>query len=99
MENVEILMFRLNLHEETYDELEINQNITIREHLKSEDIIFIVVAEHSRVWIWEGSDVNIKMKFLSTQIASEIRDKHGITYTITSVDEGNEPAELRELLG
>jgi len=98
MENVRILMFKLNLEEETYDDIEINQENPINEQLKSKDIIFIVDGEHSRIWIWEGTDANIKMKFLSTQIASKIRDRHGITYTITCVDEGSEPAELKELL-
>jgi len=98
MENVGILMFKLNLEEETYDQLEINQGNPISEQLKSDDIIFIVDAEHSRIWIWEGTNANIKMKFLSTQIASKIRDRHGITYAITSVDEGSEPADLKELL-
>ena len=99
MQNVGIMLFKLNVQEETYDELETNEEHPLNEQLKSEDIIFIVDAEHSRVWVWEGTNVNIKMKFLSTQIASKIRDRHGITYTITSIDEGNEPKELKELLG
>lgn len=99
MENVGIMLFKLNVQEETYDELEINEKNPFNKRLKSDDIIFIADAEHSRVWVWGGTSVNIKMKFLSTQVASKIRDRHGITYTITSVDEGNEPAELKELLG
>jgi len=99
MESVRILLFKLNEHEESYEEVEINENNSINEQFKSDDIIFIVDGEHSRVWIWEGANVNIKMKFLSTQLASKIRDRYGITYNITSIDEGSEPEELKESLG
>jgi len=98
MEIVRILLFRLNVQEETYEELEINEDTPIKDIFKSNDIIFIVDAEHSRVWVWKGSDVSIKKKILSTQLASKIRDQYGITYHITSVDEGSEPADLKELL-
>ena len=94
-----MLLFKLNEQEESYEELNINEDNSIKEQFKSEDIIFIVDAEHSRVWVWEGANVNIKMKFLSTQLASKIRDRYGITYHITSIDEGTEPADLKELLG
>lgn len=98
MEVVRVMLFKLNVQEETYEELEINGDNPIQEHFKSNDIIFIADAENSRVWIWKGSNANIKMKFLSTQIASKIRDRYGITYNITSVDEGSEPEDLKELL-
>jgi len=99
MESVRTIMFKLNVQEETYEELDVNEDISIKDVFKSNEIIFIVDPGNSRVWVWEGSSVNIKMKFLSTQIASKIRDRHGITYTITSVDEGSEPEDLKELLG
>ena len=98
MESVKLLLFKLDVQEETYEELEINEDNPIKELFKSDDIIFIVDSENSRVWIWKGSNANIKMKFLSTQIASKIRDRYGITYNITSVDEGSEPADLKELI-
>ena len=99
METVKMLLFKLNVQEEMYEELKINEDIPIKEHFKSSDIIFIVDAEHARVWVWEGNNVDIKKKFLSTQLASRIRDRYGITYTITSVDEGSEPESLKEFLG
>ena len=98
MESVRILLFKLDVQEETYEELEINEDNSIKELFNSNDIIFIVDSENSRVWIWKGSNANTKMKFLSTQIASKIRDRYGITYSISSVDEGIEPAELKVLL-
>ena len=98
MESVKLLLFKLDVQEETYEELENNEDNPIKELFKSDDIIFIVDSENSRVWIWKGSNANIKMKFLSTQIASKIRDRYGITYNITSVDEGSEPADLKELI-
>ena len=99
MEIVRVMLFKLNVQEETYEELEINEDNPINKQFNSNDIIFIVDAEHSRVWIWEGTEANIKMKFLSTQIASKIRDRYGITYNITSVDEGSEPKGLKEIFG
>ena len=99
MESVRIMLFKLNVQDETYEELEINEDNPINEQLNSNEIIFIVDAEHSRVWVWEGTNTNIKMKFLSTQLASKIRDRYGNTYNISSVDEGSEPSDLKELLG
>ena len=99
MQSVKLLLFKLNIQEEIYEELEINEAKPIMEQFNSNEIIFIVDSEHSRVWLWEGKNTSIKMKFLSTQLASKIRDRYGITYTITSIDEGNEPDELKEFLG
>ena len=99
METVKMLLFRLNIQEENYEELDIDKDISIEEYFKSSEIIFIVDAEHSRVWVWEGTNVDVKKKFLSTQLASKIRDRHGITFTISSIDEGNEPEFLKKLLG
>jgi len=39
------------------------------------------------------------MKFISAQKSSYIRDKYGIDYSISSIDDGDEPSEFRKLLG
>jgi hypothetical protein len=39
------------------------------------------------------------MKFISARVAPHIRDKHDTTFTITSVDDGEETAVFKILVG
>ena len=97
MEEKIILVFELK--DEEYEEIDIENSITLYSILDTEKILFIVDSINAKVWIWEGKNTSTKMKFISTQLAQEIRDKYGLTYTLASIDEDSEPELFIKLLG
>ncbi|MFW9881994.1 MAG: hypothetical protein ACFFG0_53705, partial [Candidatus Thorarchaeota archaeon] len=52
-----------------------------------------------KVWIWEGKNTSIRMKFISAQEAPKIRDKYDLEFMICSVDDGDETAAFKILVG
>ena len=56
-------------------------------------------SHNSKVWMWEGENTNPRIKFISVRAAPHVRDKHDTTFTITSVDEGEETAAFKILVG
>jgi hypothetical protein len=84
---------------EDFEELEIKENVPLFELLNSNKILLFVDSHNSKVWIWEGKKTNPRMKFISARVAPHIRDKHDTTFTITSVDDGEETAAFKILVG
>ncbi len=82
-----------------FEELEVKENVPLFELLDSNKILLFVDNHESKVWIWVGANTNPRMKFISVQAAPNIRDKHDISFTITSVDEGEETAMFKILVG
>ena len=71
----------------------------IRELLNS-NLIYIVLNRYNKeIMIWHGSNTNIRMKFIATQEAPKIRDKYGIDFRISAVDEGDESSEFKKIVG
>ena len=87
------------LKEEGYEEIDIEGLATLNHILDTGKILFFIDPKTLKVWVWVGKTTTTKMKFISAKIASEIRDKHAITYTISTADEHNEPEEFMLLLG
>ena len=92
-----ILVFQLV--EESYEEINIEQNVTLYSILDTDKILFFIDPNNSKVWVWEGKNTTTKMKFISARVASEIRDKVAITCSIATVDEDNEPDDFLSLIG
>jgi hypothetical protein len=94
-----IVVYQFNEEVEDFEEIEVKENIPLFELLDSNKILLFVDKHESKVWIWEGKNTNTRMKFISVQTAPKIRDKHDISYTITSVDDGEETAAFKILVG
>ncbi|UCD02241.1 MAG: hypothetical protein JSV23_04270 [Promethearchaeota archaeon] len=94
-----IFIYQFNIELEDFEEIEIKENIPLFELLDSNKILLFVDIKNSKVWIWEGKNTTTRMKFMSAQAAPYIRDKHDITFTITSVDEKNETVAFKILVG
>ncbi|MFX1419922.1 MAG: hypothetical protein ACFE9N_13470 [Promethearchaeota archaeon] len=84
---------------ENFEQLEIEENVPLFELLNSNKILLFVDKKNSKVWTWEGANTNPRMKFISAQAAPHIRDTHDTTFTLTSVDEGEETAAFKILIG
>jgi hypothetical protein len=94
-----IFLYQFNEDLQDFEELEVQENVPLFEILDSNKILLFVDKHNNKVWIWEGKNTNPRMKFMSVQAAPNIRDKHDISFTITSVDEGEETAAFKILVG
>lgn len=94
-----IVVYQFNEDLEGFEEIESEENVPLFELLDSNKILLFVDKHESKVWIWEGANTNTRMKFISAQTATNIRDKHDISFTITSVDDGEETAAFKILVG
>jgi hypothetical protein len=81
-----------------FKELDSEEDIPLKEFLSSDTILLFVDSKQYRIWIWEGKKTTIRMKFISAKIAASIKDRYGIAYKITTVDEGYETREFKELV-
>jgi len=98
-EKEKILVFQFNDQLSEFQELEIEEEIALNELLDSDFILLFVDPKRYRVWIWQGNNVTTRMKFVSAKIAPSIRDRYGIAFKITSVDEGNETEAFKTMVG
>jgi hypothetical protein len=94
-----IFVYQFNKDLENFEDLEIKENVPLFELLNSDKILLFVDSHNSKVWIWDGKNVNPRMKFISARVAPQIRDKHDIGFSISSVDDGEETAAFKILVG
>lgn len=95
MPNERFLIFKLDVESEDFKEISYSGDLPLYKFLNHYRILLFVDHEHSRIYIWEGSDVTTRMKFLSAQLAPKIRDQYGIDYRITTVDDGDETLDFK----
>ena len=99
IEKEKILVFQFNDELSEFQELELEEDVQLYELLDSDFILLFVDYKRYRVWIWQGNNVTTRMKFISARLAPSIRDRHGIAFKITAVDEGNETDVFKVMLG
>ena len=90
LEEERFLIFQFNDKLGEFEELEIDEDIPLSELLDSDFILLFVDPKYYRIWLWHGANTTTRMKFIAAKIAPKIRDRYGISYKITAVDEGNE---------
>lgn len=98
-EKEKTLVFQFSDKLSEYQELELEGDIPLYELLDSDFILLFIDPKQYRVWIWQGNNTTTRMKFISARIAGSIRDRYGIAFKITSVDEGNETAGFKVMIG
>ena len=99
LEKEEIIVFQYNDELNEFEELEIESDLPLHELLIPDLILLFVDPEHYRVWVWHGNNTTTRMKFISAKLAPSIRDRYGIAYKITAVDDGNETMAFKILIG
>ena len=67
--------------------------------LDDDFVLLFVDPQHFRVWLWHGYNTTTRMKFIAAKRAPAIRDKHGIAFKITAVDQDNEAHGFLVMLG
>ncbi len=99
IEKEEIIVFQYNDELNEFEELEIESDLPLHELLIPDIILLFVDPEHYRVWVWHGNNTTTRMKFISAKLAPSIRDRYGIAYKITAVDDGNEMLAFKIMVG
>jgi hypothetical protein len=62
-----------------------------KDNLKSTEVFIFVEEGRKEIWIWIGEDADVRTRFISSTVASEIRGHYGMTFRIRSADQGGEP--------
>ncbi|MFW9950921.1 MAG: hypothetical protein ACFFKA_12455, partial [Candidatus Thorarchaeota archaeon] len=94
-----IIVYQFNDQIGDFDELIIDPDVKLSDLLDDDFILLFVDPQHYRVWLWHGFNTTTRMKFIAAKMASPIRDKHGIAFKITAVDQENESHAFKVMLG
>jgi hypothetical protein len=94
-----LIVFQYNDQLNEYQELEFDESVEISELLDPDFILLFVDPKKYRVWIWHGANTTTRMKFIAAKLAPSIRDRYGIGYKISAVDEGNETVGFNVMAG
>ncbi len=61
--------------------------------------VFCIVDElNKKVYLWIGKEAPVRKRFVGATTAGRIRDEHGTTYRVRSIDEGHEDNGFNEIL-
>lgn len=94
----QFLLFKLDEEKEDFEEIKIT--VSPLSTLLDPKFIFLIVDPIDKeIWIWHGSNATIRMKFIATQKAPKIRDKYGVDFKISAIDEGDKSPKFKELIG
>jgi len=94
-----IIVYQFNDQIGDFDELIIDPEIELKDLLDDDFILLFVDPKHYRVWLWHGYNTTTRMKFMAAKMAAPIRDRHGIAFKITAVDQDNETVAFKVMLG
>jgi hypothetical protein len=68
-----------------------------KKQLKSEDVLLIADENTKTLWIWKGSTINVRKKFLSARAAVQLNNQKGRVFKSNAIEEGTEPEEFLSL--
>ncbi|MHA2106116.1 MAG: hypothetical protein ACW99R_00225 [Candidatus Hodarchaeales archaeon] len=69
------------------------------EDLKDTEVLIFLDEETRHIFIWTGENSSVRKRFISSQIARQMRLEKGMTHRISTEDQGNETAKFREFMG
>ena len=93
-----ILVYQLNDQKAKFEELELDEDVELYELLDPSFVLLFLDPDHFRAWLWQGSEVSTRMKFISANLAPSVRDQHGMM-KIATADDGNERMAFKILVG
>jgi hypothetical protein len=94
-----ITVYQFNDEIGDFEELIIDPDVQLKDLLDDDFVLLFVDPQHFRVWLWHGYNTTTRMKFIAAKMAPAIRDKHGIAFKITAVDQDNEAHGFLVMLG
>ncbi|MBY8980541.1 MAG: hypothetical protein KGD72_09135 [Candidatus Lokiarchaeota archaeon] len=94
-----ITVYQFNDEIGDFEELIIYPDLKLEDLLDDDFILLFVDPQHNRVWMWHGYNTTTRMKFIAAKTAPSIRDKHGIAFKLTTVDQDDETHGFKVMLG
>jgi len=94
-----ITVYQFNDEIGDFEELIIDPDVKLPDLLDEDFILLFVDPQQYRVWLWHGLNTTTRMKFIAAKMAAQIRDKHGIAFKITAVDQDMETHGFKVMLG
>ena len=94
-----ITVYQFNDEIGEFEELIMDLGIQLNDLLDDDFILLFVDPQHYRVWMWVGYNATTRMKFIAAKTAQPIRDKHGIAFKLTTIDQDNESHGFKVMLG
>lgn len=58
--------------------------------LKDSEVLIFLDEEERQIFIWTGSESSVRKRFISSQIARQMRLERGLTHRVSTEDQGNE---------
>jgi len=66
--------------------------------LKDTEVFIFLDEETRHIYIWTGENSSVRKRFISSQIARQMRLEKGMTHRISTEDQGNETAKFQEFM-
>ncbi len=68
------------------------------EDLKDTEVLIFLDGEDKHIYIWTGENSNVRKRFISSQIARQMRLEKGMTHRISTEEQGNETKKFNEFI-
>ena len=69
------------------------------EDLKDTEVLIFLDENNKYIYIWTGENSSVRKRFISSQIARQMRLEKGMTHRISTEDQGNETLQFNEFIG
>ncbi|MHA1512834.1 MAG: hypothetical protein ACTSRJ_02080 [Candidatus Hodarchaeales archaeon] len=66
--------------------------------MKETEVLIFLDEETKHIYIWTGESSSVRKRFISSQIARQMRLEKGMTHRISTEDQGNETSHFHEFL-
>ncbi|NVM16745.1 MAG: hypothetical protein HWN80_03450 [Candidatus Lokiarchaeota archaeon] len=71
----------------------------IKDILDTKEVYVLVADEYRKVYLWKGTESNVRSKFIGAKQSQEIRGQVGLMYAVIPLDEGEEEPDFLKLIG
>ncbi len=66
--------------------------------MKDTEVLIFLDEETRHIYIWTGENSSVRKRFISSQIARQMRLEKGMTHRISTEDQGNETSHFNEFI-
>ncbi|MFX0015775.1 MAG: hypothetical protein ACFFB2_01130 [Promethearchaeota archaeon] len=66
--------------------------------MKETEVLIFLDEENRDIFIWTGSNSSVRKRFISSQIARQMRLERGLTHKISTEDQGNETLKFWDFI-
>jgi len=66
--------------------------------MKDTEVLIFLDEETRHIYIWTGENSSVRKRFISSQIARQMRLEKGMTHKVSTEDQGNETSHFKEFM-